>query len=115
MFSLEWCEFCWSVRKLFAALGIAFRAIDLDAVEFQRDNLGNDIRAALRAKIGSPTIPQVFVGGEYVGGATETFDAFNAKTLQVLLAGKGVEFDRTQAFDAYSFMPKWLQPRSASQ
>ena len=26
MFSLEWCEFCWAVRKLFARLGIAFGA-----------------------------------------------------------------------------------------
>jgi hypothetical protein len=33
----------------------------------------------------------------------------------MLPADKGIAFDRTPAFDAYSFMPKWLQPRSASQ
>jgi cysteine synthase len=115
MFALEWCEFCWSVKKLFAALGIKFRAIDLDAVEFQQDNLGNDIRAALRARIGSPTIPQVFVGGEYIGGATETLDAYNSKKLQKLLLANGVSFDHMKSLDAYSFLPRWLQPRHTAQ
>lgn len=115
MFSLEWCEFCWSVRKLFAALGIEFRSIDLDSVEYQRDNLGDDIRGALRAKIGSPTIPQVFVGGEYIGGATETLDAYNSGKLQQMLDDKGVKYDHAKSLDAYSFMPRWLQPRSAAR
>ena len=35
MFALEWCEFCWSARKLFDEMGVAYRSIDLDAVAFQ--------------------------------------------------------------------------------
>jgi len=111
MFALEWCEFCWSVRKLFGELGIAYRAIDLDSVEYQRDNLGGDIRTALRERIGSPTIPQVFVGGRYIGGATETFDAFNSGGLQALMKENSIYYDESKQFDAYSFLPKWLQPR----
>ena len=49
MFALEWCEFCWSVRKLFAQLGIAYRSVDVDSVEFQKDDLGGRIRARARA------------------------------------------------------------------
>jgi cysteine synthase A len=30
LFALEWCEFCWAVRKLFGEMGVALRAIDLD-------------------------------------------------------------------------------------
>ena len=111
MFALEWCEFCWSVRKLFGELGIAYRSVDLDSVAYQRDNLGGDIRAALRERIGSPTIPQVFVAGTYIGGATETFDAFNNGELQALLKENSVHFDDSKQFDAYSYLPKWLQPR----
>jgi cysteine synthase A len=111
MFALEWCEFCWSVRKMFAELGIEFRAIELDSVEYQKDNLGGDIRAALLERIGSPTIPQIFVAGNYIGGATETFDAFNSGKLQQLMAGQSIPFDESKTFDAYSFLPKWLQPR----
>jgi len=111
MFALEWCEFCWSVRKMFAELGVDYRAIELDSLEYQRDNLGGDIRVALQDKIGSPTIPQVFVAGEYIGGATETFDAFNNGELQKLMAARNIGFDSGKSFDAYSFLPKWLQPR----
>jgi len=112
MFALEWCEFCWSVRKMLRELGVDYRSIDLDSVAFQQDNLGGDIRAALQERIGSPTIPQVFVGGEYVGGATETFDAFNAGELQQLFERHGVDYERGMSFDAYSFLPRWLQTRS---
>jgi len=66
---------------------------------------------ALREKIGSPTIPQIFVGGEYIGGCAETFDAFNQGRLQKLLEANGVAFDRTRKADAYGFLPKWLHPR----
>ena len=111
MFALEWCEFCWSVRRLMKEFAIPYRPIDLDSVEYQRDNRGGDIRVALRQKIGSPTIPQIFVGGEYIGGCTETFDAFNQGRLQKLLEANGVAFDRAKKVDAYTFLPKWLHPR----
>ena len=50
MFALEWCEFCWSVRKMFARYGIPYRSIDLDSVEYQKDDRGGQIRAALTAR-----------------------------------------------------------------
>ncbi len=106
MFALEWCEFCWSVRKMFRELGIEYRSIDLDSVEFQSGNRGGEIRAALQQRLGSPTIPQIFFGGEYLGGATETFDAFNDGSLQRLMEARGIEYDRAMRFDAYSFLPK---------
>ena len=89
MFALEWCEFCWSVRNMLTELGVEFLAIELDSVDFQKDNLG----------------------GEYIGGATETFDAYNDGTLQTRMAANKVSFDDTKSFEAYGFLPKWLQPR----
>ncbi len=111
MFALEWCEFCWSVRKMFAELGLNYRSVDLDSVEYQADSLGGNIRVALQERIGSPTIPQIFVGGEHIGGATETFDAFNDGQLQRLLRDRHITFDEEKSFDAYSFLPTWLHPR----
>ncbi|MDG2175208.1 MAG: glutaredoxin domain-containing protein [Gammaproteobacteria bacterium] len=111
MFALEWCEFCWSVRKMFEKLVIQYQSIDLDSVAYQEDNRGGKIRVALKAKTGLPTIPQVFVGGHHVGGCTETFDAFNGGELQKLFEANAVNFDQAQKFDAYTLLPKWLQPR----
>jgi cysteine synthase A len=114
MFALEWCEFCWSVRKLFRELGIAYRSVDLDSVEYQKGNLGGDIRVALQERLGSPTIPQIFVGGTHIGGATETLDAFNDGSLQALLKASSIPFDQTMRFDAYNFLPRWLHPRQTA-
>jgi cysteine synthase A len=111
MFALEWCEFCWSVRKMFAEVGIEFKSIDLDSVAYQKDNLGGDIRAALREKTNAPTIPQIFVGGKHIGGCTEAFDAFNNGELQKMLTENSVHFDGIKNPDAYSFLPTWLHPR----
>jgi cysteine synthase A len=112
MFALEWCEFCWSVRRMFAHYAIAYRSVDLDSVEYQKDNRGGDIRNALRERTGMVTIPQIFVGGEFVGGCTETFDAFNDGRLGELLAKANVAIGPAERRDAYSFLPAWLHPRA---
>lgn len=111
MFALEWCEFCWSVRKLFAAAGIPFRSVDLDSGSFQAPASSTEIRKALFLLTGAPTIPQVFVGCELIGGATDAFDAFNCGALQTRLEKHGVPFDKAFKVDAYSLLPKWLHPR----
>ena len=111
IFSLEWCEFCWSVRKMFAAAGIGCDSIDLDSAAYQKDDLGAEMRAALRQITGQSTIPQVFVGGHHVGGATETFDAFNDGSLHTRLAASGLPCAPSANINAYSFLPKWIHPR----
>jgi len=111
LFALEWCEFCWSVRRMFAKLGIAYRSVDLDSVAYQKDDRGGKIRAALSARTSVNTIPQVFVGGEFIGGATDVFDAYKQGRLQALLEKNRVEYDRDLKVDPYSFLPTWLHPR----
>ena len=111
LFALEWCEFCWSLRKLFAKAGIPYRSIDLDSTAFQRDDRGGQIRKLLRAKTGAATIPQVFVAGEWLGGCTDTLDAYKAGRLQEKLRAAGVGFDEAASIDAHSLLPGWIHPR----
>jgi cysteine synthase A len=111
LFAFEWCEFCWSVRKLFGEVGIPFRSIDLDSVDYQENDWGGQIRAALNARFDVKTIPQIFVGGRLIGGATETFDAFNNGELQKLLGESGVAYNQGLNLDPYSLLPSWLHPR----
>jgi len=114
MFALEWCEFSWSVRKLFARLGIPYRSVDLDSVAYQAGDLGGKIRAVLGARTNTKTIPQVFIGGTHIGGATEMFDAWRNGKARELLAKRGVSFDAKVELDPYSLLPKWLQPRKSA-
>jgi len=114
MFALEWCEFCWSLRKLFAKCGIDYRSVDLDSAQYQQDNLGGTIRAALSAHTGCITIPQIFVAGEFIGGCTEVFDEFKSGRLQQRLEQAGVVYDTKVTIDPYSLLPSWLHPRQSS-
>lgn len=112
LFALEWCEFCWAVRRMLARHGIAYRAIDLDTAAMQVGNRGGRIRAALAARSKMTTIPQLFIDGQLIGGSTETFDAWRAGTMQQQLATAGVGYDTTIKIDPYSFLPNWLHPRN---
>ena len=114
VFALEWCEFCWAVRKLFAKLDIAYHSVDLDSVAFQERDLGVKIRAVLSHRIGSPTIPQVFIGGRHVGGCTELFDAMADGSMQQMLDAAGVEYDRSADLDPHTLLPKWVHPRKTA-
>ena len=111
MFAMEWCEFCWSVRKMFAAYDIPYRSVDLDSVAYQEDNMGGKIRKAIEFHTGLKTIPQIYVGGEHIGGATETFDALKDGELSKLLEANNVEWDRGVDIEPYSFLPGWLHSR----
>jgi cysteine synthase A len=111
MFALEWCEFCWSVRRMFAEYKIPYRAIDLDSVPYQQDDWGGQIRGALAARTTWKTIPQIFVGGDFVGGCTDTFDAWKDGRLPALLAKHGVAHGGKLDGNPYSFLPTWLHPR----
>ena len=111
LFALEWCEFCWSVRKMFAHYGIPYRSIDLDSVAYQDDNWGGKIRKALEADTGLKTIPQIYIGGRHIGGATDLFDGMKDGRIAKLLEENKVKWNASADQDPYSFLPKWLHKR----
>jgi cysteine synthase len=108
MFALEWCEFCWAVRRLLAALSVPYRSIDLDSVALQKGDLGGRIRVALQARTETATIPQVFIGGAYFGGCAELFEAARTGALHERLRAAGVSFDADARPDLAAALPQWL-------
>jgi cysteine synthase A len=114
MFALEWCEFCWSVRKMFARVGIKYRSVDLDSVEFQAGDRGGKIRTVLAQRTGAVTIPQIFVGGAHIGGCTDVFNAWRDGSMQKRLAEQSIRYDTSVAIDPYTLLPKWLHPRKSA-
>ena len=111
MFATEWCEFSWSVRKLFAQYEIPYLAIDLDSVAYQVDNKGGKIRKAIEQKTGSKTVPQIYVVGTHLGGATETFDSLIDGSFGKILEENNVSWNKSVDTAPYSFLPDWLHPR----
>ncbi len=112
LFALEWCEFCWSVRKLFAKLDIPYLAIDLDSVKYQHDDMGGKIRAVLLEQLGTPTIPQIYIAGRHIGGATDLFAAYSAGELVQQLSALDIRMkEMGEDFEPQSLLPGWLHKR----
>ncbi|MEM8958279.1 MAG: pyridoxal-phosphate dependent enzyme [Pseudomonadota bacterium] len=117
MFGFEWCEFCWSVRRIFKQAGIPLRSVDVDAAEFrgneQVDDWGGKILRAVFAKTGKRTVPQVFVGGTCVGGASEVLTGFEDRSLHAHLARLDPPRIPGAVSDPLSFLPSWVvRPQS---
>jgi len=110
MFALEWCEFCWSARRLFDAYSIPYRSVDLDSVAYQQGDLGGRVRPELLARTGAPTIPQIFIRGTPLGGCTDLFDAARTGDLQARLTAAGVGFREPAGVDLGALLPNWLRP-----
>ncbi len=111
MFALEWCEFCWSARKMLTSYGIDYKAVALDSADYAAGDRGGKLREALRVKTGWNTIPQIFIGGEFVGGCTDLFGACKTGDLANRLIRHAIPFDAAASADPYGFLPGWLQPR----
>ncbi|MBY5992418.1 pyridoxal-phosphate dependent enzyme [Ferrimonas balearica] len=111
MFALEWCEFCWSVRKVFKQYGIDYRSVDLDSVAYQADNRGGKIRAVLKDKTGWNTLPQIFIKGEFIGGCTDLFDQLKDGSMAARLKENAIPYDQSVTADPYQQLPSWLHPR----
>ena len=111
MFALEWCEFCWSVRKVLAEYGVEYRSVDLDSVAYQQNNRGAKMRVALRDKTTWNTFPQIFINGEFFGGCVDLFDGLKEGSLQEKLNSLNISYDESITRDPYTFLPGWLHPR----
>lgn len=114
MFALAWCEFCWAARRLFEGLGIEVLSVDLDGPACREDDLGVRLRPVLARRTGAPTIPQIAIGGEWLGGCGELFAAWRDGRLGARLTACGVAYDAGAEIDPERLLPAWLHPRPAT-
>ena len=109
MFGFEWCEFCWSVRRLFDDAGVSFRAIDVDTAEYRSDDWGGQVLRALYDRTGMRTVPQIFVGGSLLGGASDVLAGFGAGKVQQALSALPDPILAQPVSDPLRYLPKWVR------
>lgn len=85
VYSATYCPYCTEVKSLFSNLKVPAKVIEVNNLED-----GDAVRAGLTEITGSRTIPQVFIGGNYVGGCDDTISAYKSGELKTLLAGAGI-------------------------
>jgi monothiol glutaredoxin len=76
------CGFSMQVAQILNYLGVDFKDINV------LDDLA--VREGIKAYSNWPTIPQLYVKGEFVGGCDIVREMFQAGELQELLTAKGV-------------------------
>ncbi|KAK7339545.1 hypothetical protein VNO77_20219 [Canavalia gladiata] len=84
VFSKTYCPFCVEVKQLFHKLGISYKAIELNS-----ESDGSEIQAALAEWTGQRTVPNVFIGGNHIGGCDTTTDLHSQGKLVPLLTSAG--------------------------
>jgi len=77
------CGFSAAVAHALTTLGVKFKGVDVleDA----------DIRNGIKEFSNWPTIPQLYVKGEFIGGCDIVREMFESGELQQTLATKGIE------------------------
>lgn len=69
IFTKSSCCMCHSIKALFYDLGASPAVHELD-----QNSKGREMERALKALGCSPTVPAIFIGGEFIGSAKEVFD-----------------------------------------
>ncbi len=83
------CGFSGRVAQILAFLGVSYKDINVLADQA--------VREGIKAYANWPTIPQLYVKGEFIGGADIVSEMFESGDLQTLLTEKGVPTNKTHA------------------
>lgn len=110
MWSLQDCEFCWTLSKFLNAIGVSYKVVEIDSFEYARGNRGNKFRAYLSGWTGANTFPQLIINGKFIGGAVDACMMWKKDELQPLLreTGQWDEEKCTFSDDPFVFLPKWM-------
>lgn len=100
--AMESCEFCWTAFKLFDALGVSYKTLNFDALEYAPNNQGNVIRACVQEHTGVVTFPQVFIGGDFFGGAADACVKWKKGELQPVLEAAGAKPAGDKEWNGYA-------------
>lgn len=92
LFSLSWCSFCRSAKQMLEHLQIACTVYELDRGEFLEPALQRAVRARLEELSHSSTLPQLFIGGEAIGGYTDMSGALRSGRLAEILTRHNIPF-----------------------
>jgi monothiol glutaredoxin len=76
------CGFSGRTTQILNHLGVTFKGVNvLDS---------NDLRQGIKEYTNWPTIPQLYVKGEFVGGSDIVMEMFQSGELKQMLADKGI-------------------------
>merc|ERR1719220_1761042 len=90
MISKAFCPFCKKTKAALDTMGAKYEVLELEDAARQPlvDNVA-EIQDHMATKTGARSVPRLFIGGEFVGGADDTIAKKASGELEKLLAGVG--------------------------
>lgn len=73
------CGFCHAAKRLLTEKGVSFAETDISAQPEKRAEM-------MQRANGGRTVPQIFIGGQHVGGCDDLYELERAGKLDGLLA-----------------------------
>ena len=103
MFSKSYCPFCDKAKDLLNRGKVEYKTVELDQVPD-----GAKLQDALEGLSGQRTVPNIYIGGQHVGGCDDLMGKHSSGELVALLADKGVahQFWEKVQSDRY-ILEKW--------
>eukprot|EP00296_Roombia_truncata_P009532 JP448141.1.p1 GENE.JP448141.1~~JP448141.1.p1 ORF type:complete len:126 (-),score=21.39 JP448141.1:83-460(-) len=87
VFSKSYCPFAARAKQ---SIGAIIPEESFAVYECDIEPEGSDVQSELRKRTGSPTVPQVFIEKQFIGGGDETSLAAHDGTLKQMLVKAGV-------------------------
>uniref|UniRef100_A0AAV1UC74 Glutaredoxin domain-containing protein n=1 Tax=Peronospora matthiolae TaxID=2874970 RepID=A0AAV1UC74_9STRA len=84
VYSKTYCPYCTKTKTLLTQLGVKFEVVELDQV-----SEGSEQQNALEQITGQSTVPNVFVGGQSIGGNSDVQKLHKDGKLEPLLKQHG--------------------------
>ena len=86
MYSKSFCPFCFKVENFFRHNHVKFKEVLCDLEED-----GNDYIEALKVYTNRKTVPNIFINGKNIGGASEMFELHEKGELVPILDAAGLK------------------------
>lgn len=87
VYSKTWCGFCSRAKSALSDLKVEFKAIELDLV-----GNGQQIQNTLEDITRQRTVPNIFIGGEHVGGCSELMQGLKNGKVRELFQKNSIQF-----------------------
>ena len=88
IFSKNFCPHCVSAKKTLAKLDPPATVVDLSVLKD-----GDERQAVLVDLTGQKTVPNIFIGGNHIGGNSDLQKAIKEERVQKMLTDAGVKHD----------------------
>jgi glutaredoxin 3 len=80
IYTTQTCPYCQIAKRLLQKKGVTYKEIDVGRQP--------DLRATMMQRAGGRrTVPQIFIGGQHVGGCDDLHDLDDAGRLDTMLKG----------------------------